>query len=178
MKKRLVIAAILCGLVQLQAALTLKEVRTASNNVLVVFFHNTALNANAVSISDISQWKVNGEAVTAINRYVMQANACDYHIYLTVPQLVNGTTYEIETPHGDTSIVFDDHKIFCESIKTNQAAYSALCKSNYAYFAIWLGDGGSRQISGTLPAYQVFEVYTNKVVAQGPYRGWRGSDLR
>ncbi|NLG16936.1 MAG: hypothetical protein GX556_06335 [Fibrobacter sp.] len=167
MKKRLVIATILCGLVQLHAALTLKEIRTASNNVLVVFFNGTSISANAVDITDISQWKVNGEAATAISRYVMQANACDYHIYLTVPQLVNGTTYNIGTPYGDTSIVFDDHKIFCESIKTNQAAYSALCKSNYANFAIWLGDGGNRQISGALPAYEVFEVYTNKVVAQG-----------
>lgn len=167
MKKRLVIAAILCGLVQLQAALTIREIRTASNNVLVVFFGNTNINANAVNTSDISQWKVNGEPVTAINKYIMQADLCDYHIYLTVPQLVNGTTYKIETPHGDTTIVFDDHKIFCESIKTNQAAYSALCKSNYANFAIWLGDGGSRQISGNLPTYEVFEVYTEKVVAQG-----------
>jgi endoglucanase len=149
------------------AALKLQEVRTATNTVLVIYFKSTVINASEVNTSNLSQWTVNGQPVTAINKYVMQADSCDHYIYLTVPQLVNGATYAIKTPHGDTSIVFDDHKIFCESIKTNQAAYSALCKNNYALFAVWLGDGGKKQISGDLPTYEVFEVYTGKVIAQG-----------
>ena len=67
----------------------------------------------------------------------------------------------------DLKLAFDDHKTLCESIKVNQSAYSALAKSNYANFAIWLGDGGSKQLSGTLPTYEVFETLTSKVVAQG-----------
>lgn len=168
MKWHCVLCIIFGCAVWTQAALTLKEVRTASSDVLTVFFKSTTVNTSEVNTT-ASQWTVNGQAVSAIRKYVMQSNGtgCNHHIYLTVPTLVNGTTYSIKTPHGDTSIVFDDHKIFCESIKTNQSAYSALCKSNYAFFAIWLGDGGSKQISGALPTYEVFEQYTNKVVATG-----------
>jgi hypothetical protein len=127
------------------AALTLNEIRTASNTVLVAYFTSTTINANEVNTADLSAWKLNGQPVKAIHKYIMQANACDHHIYLEVPPLVNGTKYTLETPHGNTTFVFDDHTTFCESIKTNQSAYSALCKSNYALFAIWLGDGGRRR---------------------------------
>jgi endoglucanase len=59
-------------------------------------------------------------------------------------------------------------KVFCESIKTNQNAYSALSKVRYANFAIWLGDGGSKQIRGDLlPTYTVFKVSTGQQVTQG-----------
>jgi endoglucanase len=152
---------------QVNAALKLQEVRTASNTVLVVYFESTIVNASEVNTADLSLWTINGQPATAINKYVMQADGCDHYIYLTVPQLVNDAKYDIKTPYGDTSIVFDDHAIFCESIKTNQAAYSSLCKSNYALFAVWLGDGGKKQINGDLPSYEVFEVYTGTVVAQG-----------
>ena len=168
MKRLTVLLSVLCFSFSVNAALTLKEVRTASNNVIAVYFMSTTVNVSEVSTT-ASQWTVNGQAVSAINKYVMQSNGtgCEHHIYLTVPTLVNGTTYAIHTPIKDTSIVFDDHKIFCESIKTNQSAYSALCKSNYANFAIWLGDGGIKQISDALPTYEVFETFTNKVVATG-----------
>ena len=41
--------------------------------------------------------------MTAINKFVTEADACDHHIYLQVPTLVNGTHYTLQTPHGDTS---------------------------------------------------------------------------
>ena len=164
---------ILCCPLTAQAALTLQEVRTASNTVIEVYFTSTTMNAAEVNIADLTQWTVNGTPVTAINKYVMQATNpvlglnADHHIFLTVPPLVSGTTYDVKTPNGSATLAFDDHKTLCESIKVNQSAYSALAKSNYANFAIWLGDGGSKQISGTLPTYEVFETLTNKVVAQG-----------
>jgi endoglucanase len=168
MKRMFMFSLVLCVSLSTYATVTLKEVRTASDNVIAVYFMSTTVNVSEISTT-ASEWTVNGQAVSAINKYVMQSNGtgCEHHIYLTVPTLVNGTTYAIHTPIKDTSIVFDDHKIFCESIKTNQSAYSAKCKSNYANLAIWLGDGGSKQISEALPTYDVFETFTNKVVATG-----------
>jgi endoglucanase len=149
------------------AELSLKEVRTASNDVLVAYFKSTTINADEVNTADPSLWKLNGQPVTAINKFVTEADACDHHIYLQVPTLVNGTNYRLQTPHGDTSFVFDDRTTFCESIKTNQSAYSALSKVRYANFAIWLGDGGTRQITGDLPAYTVFKTAGGATIAQG-----------
>lgn len=167
MKRFLLATIILSWPLTAQAALTLREVRTASNTVIEVFFTSTTIDANEVSTADLSQWTVNGRAVTAINKYVMQADACDHHIFLTVPPLVSGTKYEIKTPHGNATLDFDDHKTLTTSIKVNQSAYSALSKSNYALFAVWLGDGGGKQISGALPTYEVFEQLMGKVVATG-----------
>jgi len=81
--------------------------------------------------------------------------------------LVQGKSYTLKTPHGDLAFVFDDATIFCESIKTNQNAYSALSRVRYANFAIWLGDGGSRKIEGDLPTYRVFRAVTGELVTQG-----------
>jgi endoglucanase len=167
MKRFIIIAMVMCLSQSIDAALTLKEVRTASNNVLAVYFTSTIVNTNEVSTGDLSLWKLNGQSPTAINKFGTQADPFEHHVYLQVPTLVNGTTYTLQTPHGNSTFVFNDHTIFCESIKTNQNAYSALSKVRYANFAIWLGDGGSKQISGALPAYTVFKQFTNEVVAQG-----------
>ncbi len=168
MRKILLATAAICWPLTAQAALTLKEVRTASSTVIDVYFTSTTVNANEVDTSNLSQWTVGGQAATAINRYMMQvATTGDHHVYLTVPTLTSGTSYDIKTPYGNATLAFDDHKTLCDSIKTNQAAYSALAKGNYALFAIWLGDGGSKQISGALPTYEVFETLTNKVQATG-----------
>ena len=167
MKRLWVLVGFLCCGLSAQAELSLKEIRTASNNVLVAYFKSTVIHADEVNTADVSAWKLNGQPVTAINKFVTEADACDHHIYLQVPTLVNGTSYTLQTPHGDTTFVFDDQKIFCESIKTNQNAYSGLSKVRYANFAIWLGDGGSQQISGDLPAYTVFKMATGATVAQG-----------
>ena len=150
-----------------QAKLSLKEVRTASNNVLVAYYQSDIIKADEVDTNDTSQWRINGEPVAAIHKFVTEANACDHHIYLRVPTLVNGRRYTLQTPHGDTTFTFDDRKTFCESIKTNQNAYSALSKVRYANFAIWLGDGGSKQISGDLPSYTVFKVPTGDLITRG-----------
>jgi len=94
-------------------------------------------------------------------------DACEHHIYLQVPALVNGTKYTLQTPHGEMTFVFDERNTFCESIKSNQTGYSALSKVRYAIFAIWLGDGGSKQISGDMPSYTVFRVADGAVITQG-----------
>lgn len=148
----------------------MKEVRTASDTVLVAYFKSTVIQADEVNIADPSAWRLNGQPVGALHRFVTEADACDHHIYMEVPTLVQGARYRLQTPHGETTFVFDDTKTFCESIKTNQTAYSALSKVRYANLAIWLGDGGTRQISGDLPTYTVFRVAGGQQVAQGTLR--------
>ena len=170
MKRLSVLASCLCCSLSANAELSLKEIRTASNNVLVAYFKSTVIQADEVNTVTVSAWKLNGQPVMAINKFVTEADACDHHIYLQTPPLINGTGYTLQTPHGDKTFVFDDRKIFCESIKTNQNAYCALSKVRYANFAIWLGDGGSKQISGDLPTYTVFKVFTGETVAQGTLR--------
>jgi endoglucanase len=167
MKRLLILAVALCFSASAEAALSLKEIRTASNNVLVAYFKSTTIKADEVNTADPSLWTLNGQPVTAINKFVTEADACDHHVYLRVPALVNGTSYMLQTPHGEATFVFDDHKIFCESIKTNQNAYSALSKVRYANFAIWLGDGGSKQISGSLPTYTVNKIASGDIISQG-----------
>ncbi len=167
MKRLLIIALCLRSSLAAHAELTLKEIRTASKDILVAYFKSTVINANEVNTNDLAAWKLNGQPVTAINKFVTEADACDHHIYLQVPALVNGTSYTLQSPHGEKSFVFDDRNIFCESIKSNQSGYSALSKVRYANFAIWLGDGGSRQISGDLPAYTVFKPANGAIIARG-----------
>lgn len=166
--RKLLITAILIftACFQIHASLSLSEIRTASNNVLVVYFKSNTVTSNEVDVTKAS-WKINGTEPLNIYRFVTEASRADHFIYLETSQLVNGTEYKIQSPHGDTTITFDDHTTFCEAIKTNQGAYSTLSKSNNALFAIWLGTGGSKSITGTLPEYEVFEQHTGKVVATG-----------
>jgi endoglucanase len=168
MTKRLLIVTIcLWSSLAANAELTLKEIRTASKDVLVAYFKSTVINSNEVNTAEPAAWQLNGQPVAAINKFVTEADACDHYIYLQVPALANGTTYTLRTPHGDMTFVFDDRTTFCESIKSNQNGYSALSKVRYANFAIWLGDGGSRQISGDLPSYTVFKLASGAIIAHG-----------
>jgi endoglucanase len=167
MKRFLTFAILLCCAVPASAELTLKEIRTASNNVLVAYFKSNVINMNEVNTADLSAWKLNGQPVEAINKFVTEADKCDHHIYLQVPALKSGTSYKLQTPHGETSFTFDETKIFCESIKTNQNAYSALSKVRYANFAIWLGDGGGKKIDGDPPTYTVFKLTGGDTIAKG-----------
>jgi endoglucanase len=152
---------------QAYSKVTLKEVRTASDNVIVAFFVSDTVNIEEVGTSDLSQWKINGQAAKSINKYVMQANSCNHHIYIETEKLVKGKKYKVETPFGNKDFTFNDREIFCESIKNNQVGYSAFSKTRYANFAIWLGTGGSRKIEGELPEYEVFETTSGKTVLKG-----------
>ena len=167
MKNLLMFAIGLCSSLVANAELTLQEIRTASKDVLVAYFTSTVINTNEVNTTNPAAWKLNGQAVIAINQFVTEGDACEHHIYLQVPGLVNGTTYRLETPHGDKKFVFDDRNTFCESIKSNQSGYSALSKVRYANFGIWLGDGGARQISGQLPGFTVFKMADGTIVTEG-----------
>ena len=146
--------------------LTLSEIRTASDRVLVAFFNCDTLNINAVDITNPTEWKINGKPVKAVHLYAMQTDGIHFHVYLETDKLVKGKKYKVETPYGTRSVKFKEQEVFCESIKTNQVAYSALAKRKYANFAIWLGTGGGRKIEGALPDYKVINN-KGKVVASG-----------
>ncbi|MGD0744396.1 MAG: glycoside hydrolase family 9 protein [Verrucomicrobiota bacterium] len=152
------------------------EIRTASDTVLVAFFidtnwwgdvTDTQFNTNQVDTSNLSLWTLNGQPVSSIDEFVTEANAVEYHIYLHVPKLTNGMAYTLSTPNGSRNFVFDDTQIFCEAIKVNQNGYSALSHVRYANFAIWLGTGGAKQISGPLPTYTVINQFTGEQVTNG-----------
>lgn len=145
------------------AKLTLQEIRTASNNVIELFFISDTLDVNEVDTSDPAQWKVNGTQVMGVNRTAAAADQCDHFVYLTVPTLKSGQKYNIQTPYGSYSFKFDPKKIYCEAIKTNQVAYSALSTKRFANFAIYLGDGGVKKIEGDLPDYTVYQFKKNKI---------------
>ena len=157
--------------------LSFKEVRTASDSVLVAFFKDAyravpdpgdvVFNTNQVNTSNLSSWTLNGVPVSAIDVFITEADAVDYHIYLHVPKLTNGMAYTLQTPYGTTNFVFDDKQIYCEAIKVNQNGYSALSHVRYANFAIWLGTGGAHPISGALPTYTVINQFTGEQVTNG-----------
>ncbi len=187
MKKIIFLLLLLIHISCASAKLTLQEIHTASNKVLVAVFVSEkvvatnynqwikeVVDVNEVETKDISAWKLNGRPPLAIHKFVTESSAtcsdpkgCEHYIYLEIPPFINGTRYTLETPHGDKTFVFNDRTMFCESIKTNQNGYSALSKVRFANFAIWLGTGGSKQISGALPAYEVFEISTGRLVSSG-----------
>src|SRR5512136_2611192 len=100
MKKLTVLVISILFTLSLNAELKFQEIRTASNNILVVYYKSDILQGDEVKIDDLSKWKLNGRPVSAINKYVTEADNCDHHIFLQVPALVNGTSYKLETPHG------------------------------------------------------------------------------
>lgn len=167
MKIRFSLLALFLFLHHVQAEPVLKEIRTASDRVLVAFFTSDTIWADEVNTADAILWKLNGRPVEAISKFVTEADLCNHHIYLQMPGLKIGQRYHLETPYGDTLFVFDDKQMLCESIKVNQVGYSALSKVRYANLAIWLGDGGVRTIKGTLPEYEVFELSSGKEVCRG-----------
>ncbi len=164
------VLALFCGFLSMSARPSLKEICSASDNVLVVFIAGDSRDANAIDIEDLSRWKINGEPVSGIERYSTSADLFDHRIYLKTSKLQEGKRYRVETPYGDRDFDFREREIFCEAIKTNQVGYSAKSTRRYANFAIWLGTGGSGKIEGALPAYEVWNVQTGKAVATETWR--------
>lgn len=152
------LAALMVLSLPVSAKLEIQEIRTAANNVIELYFTSDTLNVNELDTSNPAQWKVNGEEVIAVNRVAAPALMCDHFVYLTVPILKNGKRYRIETPYGKFSFRFKDKNLYCEAIKTNQVAYSALSTKRFANMAIYIGDGGTRKIEGELPQYTVYKA--------------------
>ncbi len=166
-KPLLFMLTLLLGTTVIHARLELSEIRTASDQVIVAFFRSDTVDLDEIDISELSGWEINGQEPMEIYQYAMQADECDHHIYLKTNKLTEGETYNVKTPYGSRSFTFNEKDIFCESIKTNQAGYSAYAKTRYANFAIWLGTGGAVKIEGELPGYEVFSPSTGETVLAG-----------
>lgn len=179
MKYKLTFLLVLCTILSSHAQLPewpkmkelkLKEIRTASNNILVAYYLGPDLNEVTSNQDD---WCLNGKHPEAIHKWSTPNWAAvdfgyEHHIYLTMNEVLeNGKAYTLQTPYGDTTFIFHPDEIFCESIKTNQSAYSPLSKVRYANFAIWTGTGGGRKIEGELPAFEVLDIRTGKQITQG-----------
>ena len=98
--------------IQTYSKVTFKEVRTASDNVFTAYFTSDTVNTDEIDIADLSLWKINGQQAKSINKYVMQSNKCNHHIYLETEKLVKGRKYKIETPYGTKEFAFDEREIF------------------------------------------------------------------
>lgn len=150
--------------------LQLQEIRAASDRVLVTFLLGPDMNEVSTTIAG---WSLNGKQPVRIEKWITPnwsgtEFGYEHHIYLTMEEpFIQGQKYLLRTPHGDTSFTFSSKEIFCESIKTNQSAYSALSKVRYANFAIWTGTGGGGKIEGKLPEYEVFEMKSGKSLIRG-----------
>ena len=147
-------------------SLKLTDVRTASDNVVIALFTSDIVDLEGVDISDPSLWKLGRKQALSVHKWVTEAEGSEHRVYLEVPKLKNGHIYRLRTPYGKKWFRFRQKKTLCESIKVNQAGYSALSKVRYANFAIWLGDGGAKQIDGALPEFTVMDK-RNKKVASG-----------
>ena len=152
--------------------LKLTEIRTVSNNILVVYFLGPDMNEIMTNVTD---WMLNDKNPKNIEKWVTPnwtgvEFGYEHHIYLTMDNpFVEGKKYDIETPFGSTSFIFNSKDLFCESFKTNQSGYSALSKVRFANFAIWTGTGGGKKIEGVLPEYEVYELTSNTAIANGKF---------
>lgn len=150
--------------------LKLKEIRTSSDNILVAYFLGPDINEITTNLAD---WSLNGKNPVKIDKWVTPnwkevEFGYEHHIYLTMDKpFVEGEKYTLKSPHGNTTFTFNSKEIFCESIKTNQSAYSALSNVRYANFAIWTGTGGGSKIEGKLQEYEVFEIESGKSISTG-----------
>lgn len=180
MKKTVLIIFILLGLLISSNAqldewskmkeLKLMEIRTTSDKVLVAFFLGPDLNGVSTTTPG---WSLNGKQPEKIEKWATpnwsgRDFGYEHHIYITMKEpFVQGQKYQLKTPYGETTFTFNTKEIICESIKTNQSAYSALSKVRYAHFAMWTGTGGGGKIEGKLPAYEVYEKKSGKSIVKG-----------
>ena len=148
----------------------LAEIRTASNNILVVYFKSPHLEAIDM---DIDKWRLNRQTPLEISRWGTPKwdgveFEYEHHIYLRFQDaFVQDKQYLLTSPHGKVTFVFDEKQAYCESIKTNQSAYSALSTTRFANFAIWTANGKVERLEGALPRYRVVEIDTGKKIAAG-----------
>ena len=81
MKNLIITAAALLLTSHALASLKIREIRTAADNVIELFYTSDTLDVNEVDISDPAQWKVNGAQVLGINRTAAAADMCDHFVY-------------------------------------------------------------------------------------------------
>jgi endoglucanase len=148
----------------------LTEIRTAASDILVACFKSAELGAIE---TESSNWRLNEQPPLEVSKWVTPKwdeveFAYEHRIYLRFRDaFVQGRQYVLTSSHGAATFVFDDAQVYCESIKTNQSAYSALSTTRFANFAIWTANGKVERLPGPLPPYGVVEVESGKEIAEG-----------
>lgn len=164
---------------QLSAQLQLTEIRTASDRILVAYFKGPELGAIDTVIE---KWSIDQQVPTELSRWITPKwDAVDFsyehHVYLRFEKpFIQNKQYALTTPHGNATFQFDEAAVYCESIKTNQSAYSALSKARYASFAIWTANGKTEKIEGSLPGYVVVETGSGKQITKGKVKAIGASE--
>lgn len=166
---------------------TFLSVHSAAPGILVAVLETAQNEDGGTSapdaiVTDVAQWRVNGQAPVAIHRYSVPWDAKKaitdrqpnlypvtvrhrIYLHLTAP-LQDGTRYTISGPYGQQDLAFSSRITFCEALKVNQVGYSDRATSRWAVFGAYLGDGGSARLS-PFPGYQVIDEKTGAVVYSG-----------
>lgn len=163
------------------------SVHMATSHVVVITFTDDFAPkrlARSPLETDASDWSINGRpplavhhASGAVNALPKQRNGIypietEYRIYLEMESpFINHERYEIAGPFGAVSLLFDDSRILCESIKVNQVGYHPDSTVRYANLGVFMGNGGSLSISPDL-SYRVLDT-DQRTVYRGvvAYRG-------
>ncbi len=161
------------------------SVHMASAQVVVVSFTDgfQGLETDPLA-SRSSDWSINGKEPLAVHHASASVNELPkqkdgsypverrYSLFLELEgPLENLHSYAIDGPFGALSFVFDEKKMFNESIKVNQVGYHPDSMVRYANLGIFLGDGGSRKVAPDLPYFVLDEndrvVYSGRVAYRG-----------
>ena len=171
------------------------EIHTAAPNVLVVVLADSASIRDDEREGDPSVFSVNqtlaswgvedgstSVSISAIHRYSVPYDedrkddakgtylvTVHHRIYLVLGQnLQEGHTYAVTLPAGyggPASLTFSSTTTYCESIKVNQAGYSAKATSRFANLGVFMGDGGTMQLPA--PTYDIYLEGSATAVASG-----------
>ena len=146
-------------------ALELEEIRTASNTVLVTYFKSTTIKANEVNTADLgfleAQWRTGcgDQQVCHRGRRLRSPHLLASSRQRSGTECITRCTLHTVTPASCLTTT----RSSASPSETNQRHIPAF-QVRYANFAIWLGDGGARPISGSLPAYSVFKLSSGETV--------------
>lgn len=171
------------------------ETHTAAPNVLVVVLADSAAVRDNENMGDSSSFTVNQNlaswgvedsstsvSISAIHRYTVPYDedkkddnkstyliTVHHRMYLVLGQsLQEGHTYTVSLPSGyggPATMTFSSTSTFCESIKVNQAGYHAKATSRFANLGVFMGDGGTMQL--TSPTYDIYQEGSSTPIASG-----------
>ena len=171
------------------------RVETAANNVWIVHLETDWINikdVNRITVYDdlkpsLTGWTVNGMApddvgiysnvydekkAISINNEKYFPMKMNHKVYLIMnSDLIENQAYFFDSPYGDSTIIFEQNQVFCESIKVNQVGYALNSNVRYANFGVFMGDKGPLELQ-TLPGYYVKDSTTHTVISTGNFTYW------
>jgi endoglucanase len=175
---------IVCCLVMLLTgqlfAVKIVQLGTASSTCIAVVIETAP--GEATPSQEKAQWFIDGASAPDVGRWSYPwyeekagsgyAMTMRHHFYLLMDaSLQNDHSYALQTPGGDTTLLFNDQNTFCESIKVNQVGYSAQSQVRYANLGIFLGDKGPQKLE-SLPEYHIIDARKGSVLYSASLQYW------